>query len=72
MKIRDHLDKSTKKKLNDIELKEKQRKETEELMGVYRERYERRGGAVRRYLTVMKNIHKHLQVYKKTTLFHLR
>ena len=48
MKIRDHLDKNTKKKLNDIELKEKQRKEIEELMGVHRDRYERRSGAVRR------------------------
>ncbi|QOY37977.1 hypothetical protein AWH56_010640 [Anaerobacillus isosaccharinicus] len=51
MKIKDHLDKGTKRALNDIGKRNKEKlstKELEELMGVNRDRYERRGGAVRR------------------------
>lgn len=51
MKIKDHLSKNTKRnldKLNTLEKKERERRETEDLMGMRRDRYERRGGAVRR------------------------
>jgi hypothetical protein len=50
MKIRDHLDKDTKRALNNISRKNEKltTKELEELMGVNRDRYERRNGAVRR------------------------
>lgn len=62
MKIADHLDKTTKSKLNNISKQNKKKKHKKkrrnverfserdllELMGVGRDRYERRGGAVRR------------------------
>ena len=58
MKLADHLDKSTKDKLNSVKKKRKRKKKcnverfTEkdilDLMGTNRDRYERRGGAMRR------------------------
>lgn len=58
MKIADHLGKDTKKKLNSLGKRNKTKKKRNverfserdllELMGVGRDRYERRGGALRR------------------------
>ena len=55
MKISEHLDKSTKDKLNNVKKKRKCRnvesfteKDILYLMGTNRDRYERRSGAVRR------------------------
>jgi hypothetical protein len=55
MRIEDHLSKEQKQQLNNIGKKKKQKRKRKqakvnwkEIMGVYRDTYERRNGAVRR------------------------
>ena len=48
MKVADHLNKNTKKQLNQMNKPKLSRRDVEELMGVRRDTYKRNRGAIRR------------------------